>query len=225
VEPPLDQSSLNDVLRYNPEVLFDLHAAAILERDLRKLDQMTIRSLPVVQTYFIAESGVIILHASNVTDHGKYYQDQFAPYTLFMDRPYFWQAIERSAPMGPFDYQTEPYIDLGGNGLVITYSKKVDLPNHRVGIICVDVKLPQPSVMEIKKRLTSLGAEFAEFSWTIDKGRAKSKGAVAVFGSDRVGAATSRSGQQTGHDEIHRSSGKRGMERGTEKDEVTLGAC
>ncbi len=171
VERPLDQSLLNDVLKYNPEVLFDLQAASVLEPHLRKLDRMTIRSLPVVQTYFIAESGVIILHASNVTDHGKYYQDQFAPYTLFMDRPYFWQAVERSAPMSLFDYQTEPYIDLGGNGLVITYTKKVDLPNQRVGIVCADVKLPEPSVVEIKERLRSLGAEFAEFSWTIDRGR------------------------------------------------------
>jgi hypothetical protein len=172
-EPPLNNEELGTVLKQNPEVLFDLEVASKLEPDFRSLDeQASIQSLQVVQTYFITESGVIRLHASNVGDQTGYYRDQFSAQTLFMDRPYFWGAVHGASQAnayGPFDFRTEPYIDLGGNGLVETYSRKLQLPNNRAAVICLDVKLPRSSIELMKKRLTTLGAVFGDFYWTVDQ--------------------------------------------------------
>lgn len=170
-EPPLKDSEIPKVLRGNPEVLFDLYAAIKLETSLRKLDHgLSVQSQPIVQTYFITESGVISLHATKIQDQFKYYSDQFKTYTLFMDRSYFWRAVDPDPGEGkgvpkPFDYRSEPYIDLGGNGLVVTYSRRLELPNKRAAVICLDVRLPDTLVTKMKERLTTLGANFDEFNW------------------------------------------------------------
>jgi hypothetical protein len=180
-ENPLNAKNLTDVLSYNPEILSDLQVASVLDKPFRKFDSVTVQSLSVVQTYFISESGVIYLQASPTTGTNTSYPRKFPRYTLFMDRPYFWGAVDpNSAPKGkaedsPFDYQTEPYIDLGGHGIVKTYSKKVDLPNHRVGVICVDVTLPSDSVKDIEQRLKVLGANVKDFVWITGPGEYSGK--------------------------------------------------
>jgi PAS domain-containing protein len=170
----LNNENLKDVLKYNPEVVFDLQVPLAIEQHFKTLDQIPIQSLFPVQTYFISESGVIFLQASSGKAKPMSYSQKFPRYTLFMDRTYFWGAIDPKAEPksenGPFDYKTGPYIDLGGNGLVKTYSKKVELPNNRVGVICVDVKLPTASAKEIEKRLSVLGANIDEFSWITSPG-------------------------------------------------------
>jgi len=170
VDQPLDNENLMVVLKHNPEVLYDLYLAAKLEPDFQGLDdRSSIQSLNVVQTYFITESGVIRLHTANVEDQTAYYRDQFPTQTLFRDRPYFWQAVQgsgQSNEISPFDFRSEPYIDLGGNGLIETYSKRLQLPNNRAAVICLDVKLPRSSIDAMKERLAVLGASFDDFYWT-----------------------------------------------------------
>lgn len=168
VYEPLRSKNLTEVLKYNPEVAFDLMIASDIKSCFMNLNQILAQSLDPVQTYFISESGVILLQKSFAKS--KFYSRKFPRYTLFMDRTYFWGAIdpqpgEKNRDNAPFDYQTDPYIDLGGNGVVKTYSKKVELPNHRVGVICVDVHLPEGSVNEIKHRLNVLGANVQDFHW------------------------------------------------------------
>lgn len=169
-DPPLDNQHLNEVLVHNPEVLADLYVASNIAPLIKELDGLTVQSLPIVQTYFISEAGVILLRQSNVEDNVNYYQGQFPPFTLFMDRSYFRGAMSNNLTYEYFNYRTAPYIDAGGNGIIITYSRKIKLVNQRVGIICVDVKLPA-AVDEMKKHLVSLGADVGEFSWIIGKGR------------------------------------------------------
>jgi hypothetical protein len=164
---PKEVKELEDVLKNNPEVLFDLYAASAIEPLFTELDYISIQSLPVVQTYFISESGVLMLRAPGVKDWSKYYQGQFAAYTLFMDRPYFWGAIDpklAKKSKGIYYHITEPYIDLGGNGIVVTYSQRVELPNKRAAIIGVDLKLTLDSEDKIKSRLKELGADVNEFA-------------------------------------------------------------
>lgn len=168
----LNDNELGGVLKQNPEILFDLYAARQLEPTLQKFDQgLSIGSQEVVQTYFITESGVISLHVRGVQDQTQYYSDEFDPYTLFMDRSYFWRPVNGSDSRAkPFDYVSEPYIDLGGNGLVITYSQRLELPNHRAAVICLDVKLPNTLVTEMERRLNTLGADFNYFNWRENAG-------------------------------------------------------
>ncbi|MFL6334558.1 MAG: hypothetical protein ACJ754_14690 [Pyrinomonadaceae bacterium] len=175
-EPPLeadakdDHSQLVEVLEHNPEVLFDLDLVSELEPIMRRLDGVSGERLAVIQTYFITESGVFLIRASGVNHQGDYYQKQFQPYTQFMDRPYFWGAIElKQSKFAPFDYVTKPYLDLGGNGFVVTYSKKFSLPNRRSGVLCVDAKLPPEVTDEVEKHIESLGAKVSDFYWSTDK--------------------------------------------------------
>ncbi|MDT5271378.1 MAG: hypothetical protein QOH49_3564 [Acidobacteriota bacterium] len=175
-EPPLEanakdnQSQLVEVLEHNPEVLFDLDLVSELEPIMRRLDGVSGERLSVIQTYFITESGVFLIRASGVNHQGEYFQKQFQPYTQFMDRPYFWGAIElKQSKFAPFDYVTKPYLDLGGNGFVVTFSKKFSLPNRRSGVLCVDAKLPPEVTDEVEKHIESLGAKVSDFYWSTDK--------------------------------------------------------
>jgi len=173
-EPPLepkDQASLAAALEHNPEIRFDLHLAAELEPIMRRLDAASGEKLTVIQTYFITEAGVFLIRAAGVKDHSKYYGRDFLPYNQYMDRPYFWGAVDlRQRKLTPFDYGTKPYLDLGGNGFVVTFSKKFDLPNQRVGVLCVDAKLPDYVTDEIQEHLGSMGASVSDFYWSESKG-------------------------------------------------------
>lgn len=169
-----DQSQLTEALKHNPEIMFDLHLASELEPLMRGMDKASGERLTIKQTYFITESGVFLIRASGVKDQGDYYKDQFESYTQFMDRPYFWRAIDvqpGQVKPTPFDYGTKPYLDLGGNGFVVTFSKKIELPNQRVGVLCVDAKLPEYVTDEIKEYVKSLGASISDFYWIENEGR------------------------------------------------------
>ena len=166
-EPEVGDKGLKDdlqnVLLHNPEVLFDFYIASQIQQELDNLSNVDPRPLRYVQAYFISESGVILLRQLG---DSRSYGDTFPNNTLFMDRLYFWGAINSKEfkldkNKGPLDYETEPYIDLGGNGVVKTSSKKILLPNNRTGVICVDVVLPNTQE-EIVKRLTELKGTVVE---------------------------------------------------------------
>jgi PAS domain-containing protein len=170
---PKDKSRLVAVLEHNPEIPYDLKLVTELAPIMQRMDNASGERLTIIQTYFITESGVFLIRANGVKDQGKYYGDEFQPYTQYMDRPYFWGAVDIKSgqrKVTPFDYGTKPYLDLGGNGFVVTFSKKFELPNHRVGVLCVDAKLPDYTTDEIENYMKSLGAKVSDFYWSADKG-------------------------------------------------------
>lgn len=153
------KGQLREGLRHNSEILFDFYIASQIQPELDNLGVLPHQPFKIVQAYFISESGVILLR--KLPDSSSY-EDTFPNNTLFMDRLYFWGAInpgefrQTKNNQGPLDYETEPYIDLGGNGVVKTNSKRVELPNGRTGVICVDVVLPNTQE-QIVHRLNELG--------------------------------------------------------------------
>lgn len=161
-----DGKELERVLHNNQEILFDFDVASKIDEKLSKLGNLPGQPLKIVQAYFISESGVILLRE---LPKSKSYDQTFPTNTMFMDRLYFWGAIDPNGfaqdkdNNGPLEYQTAPYIDLGGNGVVKTYSTRVELPNHRTGVICVDVVLPDARD-QIIERLEALGAQVDEAS-------------------------------------------------------------
>lgn len=170
---PDDQAQLAAVLEYNPEILFDLNLEAEIEPIMQRFDYASGEKLTVIQTYFITESGTFLIRAAGVKDQRTYYESEFLPYNQYMDRPYFWGAVDikpGQRKLTPFDYGTKPYLDLGGHGIVVTFSKKFELPNQRVGVLCVDAKLPDYVTDEIKDNLKSLGASVSDFYWSGSKG-------------------------------------------------------
>ena len=175
-EPPFnanDELALSGVLKYNPEILFDLNLASEIEPIMRRMDGASGKELTIVQAYFITESGVFLIRKPGVKDHSNYYGKEFKPYMQYMDRPYFWGAVDdeqRTVTPTPFDYATKPYLDLGGNGFVVTFSKRFYLPNQRVGVLCIDAKLPESTTDEIAAYLKSLGARVSDFYWSEKNG-------------------------------------------------------
>ena len=141
---PLNNDSLKAAISHNPDILRDLDLASQLISLLLELDKEEVNGQPVVQCYFITESGLILMRSRKIPNQLKFYEKQFDTNHNFTDRPYFWGAIKQQ-PSGvtsllqPFQYASEPYIDLGGHGLVKTYSKAFELANKRYGVLCIDV--------------------------------------------------------------------------------------
>jgi hypothetical protein len=134
---------LRAALMVNPDIVRDLDLAKKLSGKMKDFDNLFIDGHEVVQSYFIAESGLILIRSKDVKNQLALYEIQFPKAYYFPDRDYVWGALrgrdtQKLKPIG-FDYESEPYIDLGGHGLVKTYSKKIQLANGRYGVICVDV--------------------------------------------------------------------------------------
>lgn len=156
------KEGLRAALMVNPDIVRDLDLAKRLSGKLKELDNSLINGNEVVQSYFIAESGLILIRSKDVKNQLALYEPQFPKAYYFPDRAYVLGALQgrdtqRLKAIG-LDYESEPYIDLGGHGLVKTFSKKLKLANGRYGVICVDVNRSDLKG-KIKERLDVLRIE------------------------------------------------------------------
>ena len=105
--------------------------------------KLPLENLPA-QVYLITGTGLNRIFSNSITssdDANAYYAAQFSPSTFFPGRPYFQGALQQRqslkalAPnevaklgdssqiprtVGNFFYISQPYMDLGGNGIVVT---------------------------------------------------------------------------------------------------------
>lgn len=176
-----NKESLKAVLVHNPDVVLDLSRAIRLIGEMEKLDSLKIEGQRVVQSYFITESGLILIRSSNRLNQLLFYERYFDPNHSFTDRAYFWGAVKalkegrvENNPPPPFVYESEPYIDLGGHGLIKTYSIAFELANGRYGVLCADVETAKSLRDTVVARLNALKPDdatntFEEQSVTIDQ--------------------------------------------------------
>jgi len=164
-----DDNALRATLDHNPDLLRDLSVAWDLVPKLQAFNGLRINGQVVAQVYFITESGLILLRSPGITNQLEFYRQQFGTNHSFADRPYFWHAVsnENGTPAAGFNYTSEPYIDLGGHGLIRTHSKAFRLANGRYGVLGVDVRLDSELKKEIEKRLAVLGGRTTTY-WTDD---------------------------------------------------------
>ncbi len=126
------------------------------------------RSLDIshpVQLYIVTSTGVNKIYTSNVDESQlvSFYEKQFSPDTWFPSRPYFLGAVALPyAPLGlieggnNFDtltsdrvklsnyfYVSQPYIDLAGNGFVITLARKLLTYKNDDAVLCIDIGFGQ----------------------------------------------------------------------------------
>jgi len=143
-----DPKGLKEALTHNPDIVLDLTLAAQLVNQMKELDLQELDGRPVIQAYFITESGLMLIRSNGKPDQRSFYEKLFHKYYNFTDRAYFWEAVselkkkpdEETNPPYQLHYISEPYIDLGGHGLVKTYSKAFKLPNRRYGVLCLDAR-------------------------------------------------------------------------------------
>ena len=121
------------------------------------------------QVYIITERGV-----NRIFDRrGSVYEKQFHPEIFFPSRPYFWEAMHRSARnldsldlpsvIGDRFYVSLPYIDIGGHGFVITIAVGLEIPGKPRCAICMDIPLDDDNAppTRVIERLKALGCDYA----------------------------------------------------------------
>ncbi len=163
---------LQEMLLSNPEILFDIQVAMRVADHMKEIETHHIAGWPIVQSYFITESGVILLRKAEPDVKQEEHYRNLLPRQFFPERPYFWGAVmNKSKPLAePFRFVTNPYIDLGGHGLVRTYSIPFDLNRGRVGVLCVDTEVVGNAERTLQARLENLlGATVYPFTWPNDK--------------------------------------------------------
>jgi PAS domain-containing protein len=115
------------------------------------------------QVYLVTSTGLNRIFSNSLADATSadlYYSTQFAPTIYFPGRPYYQGAInedhphiplggvENSAPappqgelrVGNYFYVSRPYMDLGGNGTVVTASRLLTSYQNSAIVLCLDFR-------------------------------------------------------------------------------------
>lgn len=102
-----------------------------------------VNSTPV-QSYLITSSGVLRICEAKQASQERYYEPRFKATTFFPERNYFISTVENTRALSsgqPLDqafYVRRPYIDLGGNGVVISLCKELSLRRPSDSALCMD---------------------------------------------------------------------------------------
>ena len=136
------------------ELLQDFTAIPITEHTVASLKDNP------EQVYLITKSGINYIFSYSYPDFTsaeKYYGNQFTSTTFFPSRPYFWSAFiekrfastvneikpEAKSLVGEYFYVSKPYMDLAGNGFIVTLSRGILLDGKIVAALCFDLPLTQ----------------------------------------------------------------------------------
>jgi hypothetical protein len=171
---PDDQ--LVTALLQHAELIRDLNASERVAGDICKFtshdvfadSSALIRSQPI-QSYFITANGVLRICEGNITDQATVYLNQFTPTIFFPSRSFFKNAFTKSSFSSSQDQSesnlalnkvfwfTNPYLDLGGSGIVVTGCMPVAMNgNERNAALCLDFVVKN-TITQIKDHLAILG--------------------------------------------------------------------
>jgi len=154
-------------------VASDVQKTRSLSRCFVNLDGLSILpSSPseIVQAFIITSRGIIRLRELGSPDQRTHYEDQFEP-LLYFARPYYFRhtvkrdvalklkkpPLDKSTKINQAFTVTEPYIDLGGNGVVSTICRPMKTLEERDSVFCMDISLAEIAEPKIKEKLGSLG--------------------------------------------------------------------
>lgn len=140
----------------------ELHALTdtpIIQLRSRKLSGL-IKNTPA-QVYIITKNGINRIFNNQLADPELYYGTQFSATTFFPSRPYFWPAFLNNdtdenaikhqhwgasikpstdeTSVGKYFYVTRPYLDLAGNGIVITLARGLVIGGVVQAVLCFDL--------------------------------------------------------------------------------------
>jgi PAS domain-containing protein len=139
--------------------LQELTTTAVIEPLSPKLKTL-LKNTPT-QVYVISKNGINRIFKSGPADVESYYGTQFSATTFFPSRPYFWPAFlnteteDKNAPhqhwnsaldpgsdersVGKFFYVSRPYLDLAGNGIVVTLARGLLIEGKIQAVVCFDL--------------------------------------------------------------------------------------
>jgi PAS domain S-box-containing protein len=134
-----------------------------------------------VQSYFLSATGLLRLERAGATNIRRDYEPRFISKSFFPDRPYFWRTVDDPAHKGRLDpahqykitdvfRKTKPYIDFGGNGIVVTLSRTVDGAAVKSGLF-LDFALRDYAENIIKQKIRRLGGSSPKVFWRVENGK------------------------------------------------------
>lgn len=157
------KADTNSVFELEPSLLPDLAMARCVRSDLNQLLDKTLFKqdeaetahfeLKPKQVYLVTKNGLNEIHERG-KDSKEVFANQFEASVFFPSRPYFWPALENSPLIDgaafklgierraeDFFHITDPYVDIGGHGLVVTLSKGIRIKGFPPAVLCMDLVL------------------------------------------------------------------------------------
>jgi PAS domain-containing protein len=191
-EKLVDDQALKDALISSRALYHDLQVSESIDDVLCKLtqteaitappakiplvapDEMALNPTPR-QAYFITARGVMRICEAGTSRQSDYYRDQFRPTMFFPDRPYFretlsqgYKPIENGATLAEF-FLTAPYVDLGGNGVVLTACRTLSFATIADSVLCLDFSFSNTMVKQVQDKLSHLGAVVVPVDCSLQK--------------------------------------------------------
>jgi PAS domain-containing protein len=123
------------------------------------------------QIYYITKNGLNrIVNKTKPAEQRTVYRNMFRATTFFPSRPYFVEAFRLFDPgslkglsgeTSRSFYVSQPYLDIGGFGVVVTLARPLRYPNHSDAALCFDLLVEVDNFVEFQltRRLASFGAE------------------------------------------------------------------
>jgi hypothetical protein len=173
----------------------DIAISCKLASDMKQFTQMTTLFKEVdelehlgadvrpAQVYYITKNGVNRI-VKNGDARTQQYVDRnmFRSTTFFPSRPYYVEAFKHLTPATlavvtgitkDSFYVSQPYLDLGGFGVVITLARPVSYASHSDAAICFDlrVSLKNDIAFPLNERLKSFGATIQKVACQIGNWR------------------------------------------------------
>jgi len=185
---------IEDKLKQDPYLIRDVLLVQELSSTLQQFTNIpviqTSNNGPVItpkQVYTITRNGInrIITNVSETPY--EYYGSQFSPTIYFPSRPYYWEGYKmqsdfwekydpNSNDSGPgieqLFYVSQPYLDLGGNGVVVTLSTALkatyqpdggEQESKIYGVVCFDLTFPDGFLQStLRDQLQAVKADYIE---------------------------------------------------------------
>jgi PAS domain S-box-containing protein len=165
---------LTETLSKDPELRRDIAFTAALAPTLSHLATTTVttdtRDKPQ-QVYVITKNGLNRIINANAAGISAY---QFPETTFFPSRPYFWPVFDDINPrrartladiappdgglLGSYFTVSKPYMDLGGNGLVVTIARGILVDGYPRAALCIDLPVHTTTTLAdlLRERVASL---------------------------------------------------------------------
>jgi hypothetical protein len=183
-----DTSLKNDVImsRVTANILKEMLANDLVDNST--LDQDLERR--PAQVYLVTSNGINRIFSNKIPDGldaDAYYGTQFSPATFFPSRPYFQGALDphlhlrdslavsngnsqNQQTVGDYFYVSQPYMDLAGNGIVITVSRRLETYDNSIAVLCLDFTyVPDKNLSKtLTRTLKELNAATALVHFNID---------------------------------------------------------
>lgn len=168
-KPTLSTDEVRRFVASSQQLAYDIRVAAKMLPRLPIFDGLDIDGKGVVQSYFMTETGVLLIRESGTNEQGQYYSGFLPAHRFHPERAYFWPTVEHPVLANQFDSVSEAYVDSAGNGPIRTYCKRIT--EAPASVLCLDTTLRDDSALtSLSRRVEVLGGKSYEVECSVSDG-------------------------------------------------------